>query len=91
MDNQDIYSFIDKKYMLGKRLYIFFSKKKYAIDCIKKKQVHLDNPYDFNDPFDDGVFNSGIGCDGKEDAHINGLLLKKCSMLHIHVQIYPNY
>ena len=46
------YSFITTPYRIDRKLYKYFSNVKYAIDSIRGRHIHLDNPQDFNDPFD---------------------------------------
>lgn len=51
MKEQD-YSFISTPYPIDRKLYKYYSNVEYAVDCIKKRRIHLDDPKTFNDPFD---------------------------------------
>lgn len=51
MKEQD-YSFISTPYPIDRKLYKYYSNAEYAVDCIKKRRIHLDDPKTFNDPFD---------------------------------------
>lgn len=46
------YTFITTPYRVDRKLYKYFSNVKYAIDSIRGRRIHLDNPQEFNDPFD---------------------------------------
>lgn len=44
--------FISTSYIVDRKLYKYYSNIGYAIDCIKRHRIHLDNPHDFNNPFE---------------------------------------
>lgn len=44
--------FISAPYIVDRKLYKYYSNIGFAIDCIKRHRIHLDNPHDFNDPFE---------------------------------------
>ena len=44
--------FISAPYIVDRKLYKYYSNIGFAIDCIKRRRIHLDNPHDFNDPFE---------------------------------------
>lgn len=46
------YQFISVPYSIDRKLYKYFSNVGHAVDCIKKRSIHLDDPKTFNDPFD---------------------------------------
>ena len=46
------YHFITTSFKIDRKLYKYYSNTDYAIDCIKNKRIHLDDPKRFNDPFD---------------------------------------
>ena len=46
------YEFIAAEHPKGRKLYKYFSNVEYAVNCIKKQMIHLDDPKTFNDPFD---------------------------------------
>ena len=46
------YRFLSAPYLIDRKLYKYYSNSKYAIDCIKNRRIHLDDPQTFNDPFD---------------------------------------
>lgn len=48
----DKIKFISAPYRVDKKLYKYYSYIGFAIDCIKRHRVHLDNPHNFNDPFE---------------------------------------
>lgn len=52
MDTNEEYRFISAPYVIDRKLYKYYSNAKYAIDCIKNRRIHLDDPQKFNDPFD---------------------------------------
>ena len=52
MDQQGEYRFLSAPYVIDRKLYKYYSNAKYAIDCIRNRRVHLDDPRTFNDPFD---------------------------------------
>lgn len=52
MDTKEEYRFLSAPYLIDRKLYKYYSNAKYAIDCIKNRRVHLDDPRTFNDPFD---------------------------------------
>lgn len=46
------YEFISASHPKGRKLYKYFSNVEYAVNCIRKQMIHLDDPKTFNDPFD---------------------------------------
>jgi hypothetical protein len=48
----DKIKFISAPYRVDRKLYKYYSNIGFAIDCIKRHRVHLDNPHNFNDPFE---------------------------------------
>lgn len=52
MEAKPEYHFYSNPYTIGRKLYKYFSSEMYAIDCIKNRRIHLDDPESFNDPFD---------------------------------------
>lgn len=46
------YNFIAASHTVDRKLYKYYSNTAYAIDSIKNKRIHLDNPRNFNDPFE---------------------------------------
>lgn len=44
--------FVSAPYAVDRKLYKYYSNVAYAIDCIKKGRIHLDDPQGFNDPFE---------------------------------------
>lgn len=46
------YKFISIPYVIDRKLYKYYSNTGYAIDSIKNRRIHLDNPRKFNDPFE---------------------------------------
>ncbi len=46
------YDFISLPYRIDRKLYKYYSRAEYAIDSIKNRRIHLDNPRTFNDPFE---------------------------------------
>lgn len=44
--------FLSTPYQIDRKLYKYFSNIDYAIDSIKNRRIHLDDPNSFNDPFD---------------------------------------
>lgn len=50
--NDNNYQFISVPYSIDRKLYKYFSNVGHAVDCIKKRSIHLDDPKTFNDPFD---------------------------------------
>lgn len=52
MDIKEEYRFLSAPYVIDRKLYKYYSNTKYAIDCIRNRRVHLDDPRTFNDPFD---------------------------------------
>lgn len=49
---EDKIRFISAPYRVDRKLYKYYSNIGFAIDCIKRHRVHLDNPHNFNDPFE---------------------------------------
>ena len=49
---KDNIRFISAPYTVDRKLYKYYSNIGHAIDCIKRHRVHLDNPHEFNDPFE---------------------------------------
>ena len=47
-----MYKFISIPYVIDRKLYKYYSNTKYATDSIKNRRIHLDNPREFNDPFE---------------------------------------
>lgn len=52
MEKNQKYEFLSGPYRIDRKLYKYFSNIDYAINCIKNRQIHLDDPRSFNDPFD---------------------------------------
>lgn len=52
MGNNRKYKFVSAPYQIDRKLYKYFSNMDYAIKCIENRQIHLDDPRSFNDPFD---------------------------------------
>lgn len=52
MSTKEKYSFIQNSNTIDRKLYKYYSNVDYAIDTIRKRRIHLDNPRDFNDPFE---------------------------------------
>lgn len=46
------YRFISAQYLIDRKLYKYYSNVGHAVDCIKNRRIHLDDPRYFNDPFD---------------------------------------
>lgn len=46
------YNFLSAQFLIDRKLYKYYSNVKYAVDCIKNRRIHLDDPSVFNDPFD---------------------------------------
>lgn len=46
------YKFLKTSFGLDRKLYKYYSNVNHAIDSIKNRQIHLDSPQTFNDPFD---------------------------------------
>lgn len=46
------YKFISFTYPIDRKLYKYFKNIDYAIDSIRSRRIHLDNPSSYNDPFD---------------------------------------
>lgn len=51
MDNYK-YGLVSFPYRIDRKLYKYYSNAEYAIDSIKNRCIHLDDPRDFNDPFE---------------------------------------
>ena len=51
-NSNDPYNFLSAQFLIDRKLYKYYSNVKYAVDCIKNRQIHLDDPSTFNDPFD---------------------------------------
>jgi len=66
--------FLKSNFELDRKLYKYYSNMKYAIDAIQNKRVYLGRPDNFNDPFDDAIFNDGVGMDGKEGIYLDGMI-----------------
>ena len=52
MNTNEKYRFISAPYIIDRKLYKYYSNTKFAIDCIRNRRIHLDDPRTFNDPFD---------------------------------------
>lgn len=52
VNTKEKYRFISAPYIIDRKLYKYYSNTKYAVDCIRNKRIHLDDPRTFNDPFD---------------------------------------
>ena len=52
MDVKENYHFLSVPYVIDRKLYKYYSNTDFAIDCIRNRRVHLDDPRAFNDPFD---------------------------------------
>lgn len=52
MDAKEKYRFLSAQYVIDRKLYKYYSNTRYAIDCIRNRRIHLDDPRTFNDPFD---------------------------------------
>lgn len=52
MNTKEKYRFISAPYIIDRKLYKYYSNTKYAVDCIRNRRIHLDDPRSFNDPFD---------------------------------------
>lgn len=46
------YNFISTSFTIDRKLYKYYSNAEYAVSSIKNRCIHLDNPRDFNDPFE---------------------------------------
>jgi len=52
MEVNEKYAFISAPYRIDRKLYKYYKNINYAIDSIEKRQIHLDDPRSYNDPFD---------------------------------------
>ena len=52
VNTNEKYRFLSAPYMIDRKLYKYYSNSKFAIDCIRNRRIHLDDPRTFNDPFD---------------------------------------
>lgn len=68
MDTKEKYRFLSGPYVIDRKLYKYYSNAKYAIDCIKNRRIHLDDPRKFNDPFDAAFHCSKISTLTSDDS-----------------------
>ena len=52
LDSSNKYNFLSAQFLIDRKLYKYYSNVRYAVDCIKNRRIHLDDPRAFNDPFD---------------------------------------
>ena len=62
------YRFLSAPYLIDRKLYKYYSNAKFAIDCIRNRRIHLDDPRTFNDPFDAAFHCSKISTLTSDDS-----------------------
>ena len=75
MNTKEKYRFISAPYIIDRKLYKYYSNTKYAVDCIRNRRIHLDDPRSFNDPFDAALHCAKISTLALNDSEL--ILAKK--------------